>query len=676
MCADWLHPACAPTDALKSSSASAPIVCAHCALGSQRRVGASATVTARDIETILSSIKPIDVGVPLHAVADRDLPNGNFFKAPRLVASVQQRTAARLALDAALKCNSAFHVPSMDYTSAARDLAEAVSAHHHIEHIPLLSPDDSAILAEHRRHAAIGDYLIVTAVDNGAGYSVKALVEIDTRTLIGEYTGAAIPASRAEQIESQYQFVLTNTGVAAHSVVLDAARACSVVALVDGAAVKKRANATMQVVNDAGKLRLALVAKERIFAGQLIVYDYGELFALLAKTFVDRCPSSDPRSIQSYLGTAASLRYFGPPACRWHLTREQLRKRSADAIDVSELADVARFMQTKLERMDNDGAIGTGCRTLVDIERGARLAFLSGEWSDVRTPMNASGVYEIAQAFKELDVTRYLNVTRHLDRNAFVLANHDCTRANARIECLVVDSLVVFFAFATRKIRAGEPISYDYRGGDAHVDLPFTCLCLSCLLANLVELLERPFPLRPAYEFFPLVVRASKLPDGGKGLFARSAIPKGAPIGEYVGKRLRGDAVIKEHEKSLPPDSRCYLVKFMHANKWHAIDFDPNDKSHGQVGFVNHSSVRPNAELHVVVTNNGRAAESEPRIVMFALEDISADAELLLNYGENRPSVIKANPWLRPQSEPAAAARTTTTTTTNVLNTPSFIEWS
>ena len=78
----------------------------------------------------------------------------------------------------------------------------------------------------------------------------------------------------------------------------------------------------------------ALVAKERIFAGQLIVYDYGELFARLAKTFVDRCPSSDPRSIQSYLGTAASLRYFGPPACRWHLTREQLKKRNADAIDV------------------------------------------------------------------------------------------------------------------------------------------------------------------------------------------------------------------------------------------------------------------------------------------------------------------------------------------------------
>jgi hypothetical protein len=65
---------------------------------------------------------------------------------------------------------------------------------------------------------------------------------------------------------------------------------------------------------------------------------------------------------------------------------------------------------------------------------------------------------------------------------------------------------------------------------------------------------------------------------------------------------------------------------------------------------VNHSSVRPNAELRVVATKDSES-KAVPRIVMFALEDTPAGDELLLNYGENRPSVIKANPWLRPKGQ-------------------------
>jgi SET domain-containing protein len=46
-----------------------------------------------------------------------------------------------------------------------------------------------------------------------------------------------------------------------------------------------------------------------------------------------------------------------------------------------------------------------------------------------------------------------------------------------------------------------------------------------------------------------------------------------------------------------------------------------------------------------------------PRLLIVANRNISAGEEILFDYGERRPEVIKQQPWLEPESNPKRSSR-------------------
>ena len=139
--------------------------------------------------------------------------------------------------------------------------------------------------------------------------------------------------------------------------------------------------------------------------------------------------------------------------------------------------------------------------------------------------------------------------------------------------------------------------------------------------------------------------------DGrGLGVRAKIAIEKGQKITEYCGALLsRDEAEEAERRYEERGDSMCYTFWFRGSNG-EQLCLDATHSTHIS-RFFNHSKKRPNIKPRRVVPDNDEDSptppDRHPKIVFFARRNIAAGDELLFDYGEDRPHVLRENPWLK-----------------------------
>jgi uncharacterized protein len=126
-----------------------------------------------------------------------------------------------------------------------------------------------------------------------------------------------------------------------------------------------------------------------------------------------------------------------------------------------------------------------------------------------------------------------------------------------------------------------------------------------------------------------LVVKRSKLPGAGKGLFTKKFIPKGARIVEYKGRITTWKEV--DHKKG--DNGYIFYVK-----RDHVIDAAPYKKALAR--FANDAR-----GLNKVkgITNNSEYKEYGLRVFIVAKKDIPAGSEILVDYGKDYWKVIRYN---------------------------------
>lgn len=129
-----------------------------------------------------------------------------------------------------------------------------------------------------------------------------------------------------------------------------------------------------------------------------------------------------------------------------------------------------------------------------------------------------------------------------------------------------------------------------------------------------------------------LVVRKSRIPNAGKGLFTTSPIRKGDVIVEYKGENLTWEQCCKRNKKH--PDQAPYLF-FVSKNNCVDAEYTldalaryANDAE----GYVQIKGKKNNSEYRVI--------KSKPYIV--ATAPIKAGAEILVSYGGDYWDAMKA----------------------------------
>lgn len=120
-----------------------------------------------------------------------------------------------------------------------------------------------------------------------------------------------------------------------------------------------------------------------------------------------------------------------------------------------------------------------------------------------------------------------------------------------------------------------------------------------------------------------LVVRKSRIPNAGKGLFTTSPIRKGDVIVEYQGEKLTWDQCCKRNKKH--PDQAPYLF-FISKNNCVDAEHTPEALAryaNDAEGYVQIKGKKNNSEYRVI--------KSKPYIV--ATAPIKANGEILVSYG-------------------------------------------
>lgn len=126
-----------------------------------------------------------------------------------------------------------------------------------------------------------------------------------------------------------------------------------------------------------------------------------------------------------------------------------------------------------------------------------------------------------------------------------------------------------------------------------------------------------------------LVVKKSKLPGAGKGLFTKKFIPKGTKIVEYKGRISTWKEV--DHQKG--DNGYIFYVK-----RDHVIDAAPYKKALAR--FANDARGINKVKG---ITNNSEYKEFGLRVFIVANKDIPAGSEILVDYGKDYWKIIKYN---------------------------------
>ena len=126
-----------------------------------------------------------------------------------------------------------------------------------------------------------------------------------------------------------------------------------------------------------------------------------------------------------------------------------------------------------------------------------------------------------------------------------------------------------------------------------------------------------------------LVVKRSKLPGSGKGLFTKKFIPKGTRIVEYKGRISTWKDV--NHQEW--DNGYIFYVK-----RDHVIDAAPYKKAMAR--FANDARGINKVKG---ITNNSEYKEDGLRVFIVAKKDIPAGSEILVDYGKDYWKVIRHN---------------------------------
>lgn len=148
-----------------------------------------------------------------------------------------------------------------------------------------------------------------------------------------------------------------------------------------------------------------------------------------------------------------------------------------------------------------------------------------------------------------------------------------------------------------------------------------------------------------------LIVKKSKIPNAGKGLFTKVDIERGTKIVEYLGRiSTWADA---DYQGGRNP----YLF---YVNKNHVIDGATDKKSLGR--FVNDSKGLTDVPG---LRNNCKFEKDGLRVFIIAMKKIAAGSELLVGYGKEYWDIIKQNmaseeTVIIPKSKKSKTAKTKT----------------
>ena len=126
-----------------------------------------------------------------------------------------------------------------------------------------------------------------------------------------------------------------------------------------------------------------------------------------------------------------------------------------------------------------------------------------------------------------------------------------------------------------------------------------------------------------------ICVKKSTVPKAGKGLFAKSFIPKGSRIVEYKGRKTTW----KEVDGQDGNNGYIYYIK-----KDHVIDASPTPKALARYANDANGLIKVKG-----VRNNARYAEEGLKVYIEAVKDIPAGSEILVDYGKEYWQVIRHN---------------------------------
>jgi SET domain-containing protein len=140
-----------------------------------------------------------------------------------------------------------------------------------------------------------------------------------------------------------------------------------------------------------------------------------------------------------------------------------------------------------------------------------------------------------------------------------------------------------------------------------------------------------------------LYVKKSTLPNAGKGLFTKKAIPKGTRIIEYTGKRSTWKEVKDDDGKN------GYIF---YINRNHVINAMPTKKAFARYANDARGLVRIKG-----IVNNSDYVTDGLKAYIESKKDIPAGGEIFVDYGKDYWKVIRQNMKLASEEEKKASKR-------------------
>ncbi|UKK00202.2 [Histone H3]-lysine(4) N-trimethyltransferase [Theileria orientalis] len=140
--------------------------------------------------------------------------------------------------------------------------------------------------------------------------------------------------------------------------------------------------------------------------------------------------------------------------------------------------------------------------------------------------------------------------------------------------------------------------------------------------------------------YVPVLIKFD--PNKGRGVFAAYKINKEDFLMEYKGELIT-EKVAKFRNNKYNKSKKykgSFIFFFKHNGVRYGIDATEEDISFGPARLVNHSRKKANIVAKTMLSNN------YPRLIFIAKRDIDSGEELLVDYGERDPNVIRENPWL------------------------------
>lgn len=124
-----------------------------------------------------------------------------------------------------------------------------------------------------------------------------------------------------------------------------------------------------------------------------------------------------------------------------------------------------------------------------------------------------------------------------------------------------------------------------------------------------------------------LVVKRSTIAGAGRGLFAKTFIPKGSVITEYKGK-------ITTWEEADHADGTNLYIYYVSKN--HVIDAKGNTEA-----FAHFANDAKGATKMKGVVNNAEYRVSGKRVFVVAIKNIAAGEEIFISYGKQYWDTLK-----------------------------------